>query len=111
MNKRFPMVFLSLSLYLVFSSTTYAVDNGFDQICHVYTQILTAPSNKTLSKDKLMGMIYKKIHNTVTSKSALNAYDTFMAANPKYRYSMLKEMAETELKHSWECQIIDKFNY
>jgi hypothetical protein len=111
MKKSYLLLFLALVSISIFSCTRNAADNGFDQICQIYTNILTNPSNKSLSKDKKMGLIYKGIHETVTSKTALNAYETFMAANPKTRYSLLKEMAENELKHSWECKIIKTFNY
>lgn len=111
MDINISKLLLLLALLLAFSSSVNAADNGFDQICQISTQVLTAPSNKSLPQGKKLVLIYEKIHKSITSQTVLNAYEAYVLAEANTRYSMLKKIAEQELKHSWACPIIKNFNF
>lgn len=109
MNATLSKILICLAVFSMVSCARAEkrADNGFDQICQIYKQVLTDPSHKSQTQGKKMIVIYKRIHKTVTSKFALNAFDSFMTADPKTRYGALKKIAEYELKHSWDCPIIN----
>lgn len=56
-----------------------------------------------------MVLIYKMIHKSILSQTVLNAYKSYILAEANTRYTILKKMAEQELKHSWYCLTIKTF--
>lgn len=111
MKKSFSTLLITLSLFLLTSGYVSAANNGYDQICQISKQILTDPSNKSLNQGQKLILIDKKVHKSITSKTVIDAYESYVYANSDIRYIILKKIAEQELKRSWDCPILKTFNF
>lgn len=80
-------------------------NNGFDEICKIYTEALSA----NMSKEQKFNYIWDNIERRVISRDAIAAYSAVANADPALKYDLFKQAAEISLKRKWDCDVIKQF--
>lgn len=103
----FALIFVIVVLSIIScSNIAKAADNGFDQICMIYNEVLNDTRNREMTiKDKLY-LINEKVTKQVKFSDALQVYSAVASADPKEKYKLFKESAEYVLKREWNCSIM-----
>jgi hypothetical protein len=112
MGKNMKITIISIFFISLISlvSCSSANTNGFDQVCHIFRDA----SKLNKPQDETLVYISSNIDKSVPPGDALNAFHALVSVNPADRYALFKQMAESSLKHPWNCSemksIMDKAN-
>lgn len=99
--------FITIIFIWTCSIVAFASDQGFDEICRIYTEA----QNSSMQKEQLSSYIFDNVKKRVNNKDALDAHDVVFLADPKERYSLFKQSAELSLKRSWDCPAVKALMY
>jgi hypothetical protein len=80
--------------------------NDFDKICQVYTDAYQQESFTKLSASERANYISQKIEENVQPGNALDTLHLIAQVDPKEKYSLLKQAAETSIGKQWDCPAI-----
>lgn len=93
--------YLIILLYLL-ANISFASDNGFDEICRIYTEA----QNSNMNKTQLSNYIWDNIQHRVKNNDALKAHEAVFQLDPTKRYPIFKKSAEISLKKKWNCAAV-----
>ena len=93
--------YLIILLYML-TNISFASDNGFDEICRIYTEA----KNSNMNKTQLSDYIWDNIQHRVKDEDALKAHEAVFQLDPAKRYPIFKKSAEISLNKKWGCQAI-----
>ncbi len=87
-------------LLWAYSISVFSIENnGFDEVCQIYTE----SKNSSMPINIASKYIMDNIQNRVTSKEVLQAHEAIMQAMGDNRYTLFKGSAEHVLKRTWNC--------
>ena len=87
-----------------------SVDNGFDKICLIYTDVFNNLALKDKSTQSKHNAINDLIKKNVFDIDAISAFTSVAQANPEDKYSLFKQSAEYSLKREWDCTLIKELD-
>jgi len=92
---------LYLTLFIfTFSTSAFSKEQaGFNEICHIYTEV----QNSNMTNTQLNDYIHNNIEQRVKSVDALQTHSAVFQVDPTERYSIFKKSAEFSLKQAWSC--------
>lgn len=91
-----------------FAQKSKTANNGFDQLCNIYTRVFTEKKYANLTLKQKASKVDSLVHKTMTSVDAIEAYSTIWQVAPKERYKLMRKAAEHSLKRPWECDELKK---
>jgi len=100
------LMILLLSGVQACTKNQISTDNGYDQICQIYTTVMNNQQYVDMSLSEKMDIIISKIDANVNSKSAIQAHQSYVNAIPNIRYELLQKVAQHELNQPWNCAIL-----
>lgn len=105
------LIILSLLFIISCSSKYDSIDNGFDKICLIYTDVFSDPALKDRSIIEKHELVYDLVKGNVTDVDAITTFVAVAKANPDEKYTLFKQSAEYSLKRAWDCELIRNYNY
>ncbi len=98
-------ILLLLSFFFLIQLFANASEhNGFDEICKIYTEV----ANSSMVNPAKSEYIFTNVKSRVTNNDALQAHSGIFTLDAAVRYSIFKQSAELSLKHSWDCEAMNK---
>lgn len=98
------------ALFVLLASTSsvkyITIDNGFDKMCQIYTEVFTNSLYINKSLIEKHDVVYDMIRENVWDVDVIQAFTAVANADPDVKYDLFKQSAEYSLNREWECEIM-----